>query len=124
MIVGKIEKEKPQEKEQNEPVTVKKKEKSSTLSHFLNKMNKIKSKSIKKFFKKNQKKEKADGSSSGSESVETSSKPESVMDLPQELLDMIISYWDANDFGTIADFAESEGSVKIANWARGWLTTQ
>lgn len=124
MIVGKIEKKKPQEKEQNEPVTVKKKEKSSTLSHFLNKMNKIKSKSIKKFDKKNQKKEKADGSSSGSESVETSSKPESVMDLPQELLDMIISYWDANDFGTIADFAESEGSVKIANWARGWLTTQ
>lgn len=124
MIVGKIEKKKPQEKEQNEPVTVKKKEKSSTLSHFLNKMNKIKSKSIKKIDKKNQKKEKADGSLSGSESVETSSKPESVMDLPQELLDMIISYWDANDFGTIADFAESEGSVKIANWARGWLTTQ
>lgn len=124
MIVGKIEKKKPQEKEQNEPVTVKKKEKSSTLSHFLNKMNKIKSKSIKKFDKKNQKKEKADGSLSGSESVETSSKPESVMDLPQELLDMIISYWDANDFGTIADFAESEGSIKIANWARGWLTTQ
>lgn len=55
---------------------------------------------------------------------EIMSKYATVMDLPREMHDQLISYWVANDFGSLADFAESEGSLSIAAWARGWFTAQ
>lgn len=46
----------------------------------------------------------------------------SFMDLPIELHDQVISEWNIDDFGTLADVAESERCLNIAIYAREWLT--
>lgn len=72
--------------------------------------------------------------SSGSQPMESSStshehenrmsKYATIMDLPRVLYDHLVSYWDANDFGTLAELAESDRSLSMATFARGWLTVQ
>lgn len=44
--------------------------------------------------------------------------------LPAELRNKIVSEMEINDFGKLADIAESEKSQSVAIFARGWITTR
>lgn len=106
-------------------IIIEKKEKSHSLTDLMKKLKIKYEKKSKSSINAKTKAPKGKGSSSASKSEqETMIKYASVMDLPQELHDQLISYWDANDFGTLADVAESQKSSTIAIWARGWLTVQ
>lgn len=44
--------------------------------------------------------------------------------LPQELQDIILSKIEINEFGRLADISETEKSLFMAMFARGWMTAR
>lgn len=55
---------------------------------------------------------------------EITKKFKTFVDLPVEIHDQLISLWNVNDFGTLADVAEFDGCFNVALYARGCLTSR